>query len=86
MVTVVDTHCMVTKITIVEIKESARKHGVSDDDIRHAVANPVFVHYFEDFRMIVGPSSAAQLLEVGVNTEGHIFHAMPARPKYYRTR
>ena len=77
---------METTVYFVEIKETARKHGLSDDDIRHAVGNPVFVHYFDGYQIIVGADNSARLLEVGVNSNAEIFHAMPARPKYYRER
>ena len=32
---------MTTSVVAVEILASARKHGISDDDIRHALANAV---------------------------------------------
>ena len=47
----------------------SRKHGISDDDIRHAFENAVAaitVPDRPDFSMIVGPDQAAQLLEIGV--------------------
>lgn len=69
-----------------EIVDSARKHGIADADILHAIENPLFVHYFDGYQMIIGPSTSAQMLEIGVNSRAEIFHAMPARPKYYRTR
>ena len=75
---------MVTIVTIVEIKGSARKHGIADEDILHAVDNAMFVHFFDDYRMIVGPARNGALLEVGVNLSVQIFHAMPARTKFLR--
>lgn len=71
-----------------EIRPSARKHGVSDDDIRHAFENAVGVITVPDrpdFSMIVGPDQAAQLLEIGVladDDNDYVIHGMPARPKY----
>ncbi len=71
-----------------EILPSARKHGISDDDIRHAVENAVAaITVFDqpDFSMLVGPDHAARLLEVGVvadEVNDYVIHAMPARPKY----
>lgn len=74
----------VTIVTIVEIKESARKHGITDDDMIHAVSNAMFVHFFDDYRMLVGPAQNGAPLEIGVNLREQIFHAMPARPKFLR--
>jgi hypothetical protein len=71
-----------------EILPSARKHGVSDDDIRHAFENAVAaitVPDRPDFSMIVGPDESARLLEIGVladDDNDYVIHAMPARPKY----
>ena len=70
-----------------EILPSARKHGISDDDIRHAFENAVAsitVPDRPDFWMIVGPDQSAQLLEIGVladDDNDYVIHAMPARPK-----
>jgi len=71
------------------ILPSARKHGLSDDDLLHAYRNPVHVWDFgHDGQMFVGPARDGTLLEVGV-TRGidHpdvlvIFHGMKARPKF----
>ena len=52
-----------------EILRSARKHGVSDDDIRHAVSSAVAaINTPEqpDFTMLVVADLSGQLLEVGV--------------------
>ncbi len=75
---------MVTTVTSVEIVETARKHGVADADMLHAVAQVMFVHFFDDYRMIVGPGRNGLLLEVAVNSRGQIFHAMRARQKFLR--
>ena len=46
------------------IAPSARKHGISDEDIRHAFANPVRVFELDDgFVMLIGANTAAVLLE-----------------------
>jgi hypothetical protein len=72
----------------VEILSSARKHGVSDDDIRHAFSNAVAAITTPDqpdFTMLIGPDTAAQLLEIGVlaaDDNDYVIHAMPTRPKY----
>lgn len=70
------------------IAPSARKHGISDDDIRHAYANPIRVFEFEDgFVMPIGANAAAVLLEIGVveaTTDSVVVHAMHAREKFLR--
>jgi hypothetical protein len=49
------------------IAESARKHGVSDEDIRHAFANPIRVFELDEgLAMIIGPNQAAIIYEIGV--------------------
>lgn len=69
------------------ILDSARKHGVVDEDILHAYQHPIRVLRLDDLTMLIGPDRAARLLEVGLsNGEGveFIVHAMPARPKFIR--
>ena len=49
------------------IAESARKHGVSDEDIVHAYANPIRVFELDEgFTMVIGANQAAIIYEVGV--------------------
>ena len=70
------------------ILESARKHGIEDDDMFHAYRNPIRVFELDDLTMLIGPATSAQLLEIGVaKAEGleFIVHAMPARPKFLET-
>ena len=63
--------------------DDARKHGVSDDDIRHAIGHAIRVHAMDGYLLLVGPRRDGQLLEVGYNpTADRVFHAMPVRPKY----
>ncbi len=69
------------------ILASARKHGVTDDDMLHTYRNPVRVFVLDDLTMLVGPDQSARILEIGVATaEGieFIVHAMLARPKFVR--
>lgn len=70
------------------IAPSARKHGVTDEDIRHAYANPIRVFEFDDgFVMLVGANAAAVLHEIGVveaTTRPVVVHAMRAREKFLR--
>jgi hypothetical protein len=66
---------------------SARKHRVHDDDNLHACRQPVRVLELDELIMLIGPSRAGQLLEIGVsraNGIDFIIHAMPARPKFIR--
>ncbi len=70
-----------------EIAPSARKHGVTDADIRHALWHYWMMHYTSDLRVVmyVGPSRTAFLLEIGVLYEVDritVIHAMSARQKY----
>lgn len=73
-----------------EILPSARKHGISDDDIRHGLNNAVAAITTPDqpdFTMIVGADLNAQLLEIGVlaaEDNDYVIHAMPARTKYVK--
>ncbi len=64
------------------IKDSARKHGVTDEDINHALANAVRVWPMDGFDMLIGPTASGALIEVGVNRDGDVFHAMTARRKF----
>lgn len=62
--------------------------GVSDEDIRHAVANAVVSRGLDDHFVIIGADRTGRLLEVlARNNISHdllVFHAMPLRPKYRR--
>jgi hypothetical protein len=77
-----------TTVVAVEILPSAGKHGISDDDIRHAFENAVAsitVPDQPDFAMIIGPDEGGRLLEIGVladDDNDYVIHAMPARAKY----
>ena len=69
------------------ILESARKHGVHDDDILHAYRNPTRVFDLDGLTMLIAAATDGQLLEIGV-VEGDgidfIVHAMAARNKFLR--
>lgn len=67
-----------------EIIDSARKHGITDDNIRHATTNATKQHDFEDgFVLVIGPAADGTILEIGINTETEtVVHAMQARPKF----
>ncbi len=70
------------------IAESARKHGVSDEDMLHAYANPFRVFELDEgFTMVIGANHAAIIFEVGVVDGAEapvIVHAMRAREKFLR--
>ena len=70
------------------ILASARKHQVSDDDMLHAYRNPIRVFDLGELDMLIGPDTAARMLEIGVSeAEGleFIVHAMPARDRFLET-
>ena len=67
------------------ILASARKHGISDEDMLHAYRHPIRMFDLDDLTVLIGPDTAARLLEIGVaEAEGieFIIHAMAARPKF----
>jgi hypothetical protein len=71
------------------IAESARRHGVADVDIHHALANTVRSFVGDNITISIGPDRAGRLVEVGWiptdDGEEIVVHAMrPARPKYLR--
>jgi hypothetical protein len=70
------------------IAPSARRHGVGDEDIRHAYANPIRIFELEDgLLMLVGANAAGALLEIGVvAAQGAplVVHAMAARKRFLR--
>jgi hypothetical protein len=71
----------------VEIHPSARKHGIADEDIEHAMRHALAIDdQDDDTRLYLGPARSADLLEVVTivrndDTELAI-HAMKMRPKY----
>ncbi len=69
------------------ILDSARKHGVEDEDIMHAYRNPIRVFDLGDLVMLIGADRNGRFLEIGV-AEGEgvefVIHVMPARSKFLR--
>ena len=70
----------------VRIIASARKHGIADADILHALRNPL--RFVADDRLVVviGAAQNGMVLEIGVvedESEDRVVHAMPARAKYW---
>jgi hypothetical protein len=73
----------------VEVHSSARKHGVDEEDIEHAIDNAMAIDdQDDDTRLYLGPARNAELLEVVmlVREDGSelVIHAMTMRPKYRR--
>jgi hypothetical protein len=73
----------------VRIAEPARKHGVPDSDIRHALGNAIKrIPGNEDVAMFIGPARNGTPLEIGVlgssGDDPVVIHAMPLRAKFYR--
>jgi hypothetical protein len=71
----------------VDIEPSARKHGVPDEDMLHALRLHWRAYMTDDpaVTMFIGPSRTGAPLEVGVVVDpdgAAIIHAMPARPKF----
>jgi hypothetical protein len=71
------------------IGEPARKHGVADADIGHAVRNAIRrVSVDDDLVMLIGPAFDGALLEIGVlDIDGNdpvVIHAQRLRPKFYK--
>jgi hypothetical protein len=72
------------------IWESAHRHGIADNNIRHALRH--MLNVAEDpnddaVTLFRGPDTAGNLVEVGVldTDDGPvIIHAMPARPQRFR--
>ena len=78
-------------LTGVEIHDSARKHGVADEDIDHAINHALAIEDAgedPDRWLVIGPDRAGNLLEVVVLTTIEdtqlAIHAMPMRPKFRR--
>lgn len=70
------------------IGEPARKHGIAEEDIWHAVRNAIArADDEDDFLMLIGPAQDGTLLEIGIvgpaSDDPVIIHAMPLRRKYH---
>lgn len=73
-----------------EVHGPARRHGIEDADIVHAVENALAVEDADedpDRWLAIGPDRAGNLLEVVVLVTDErqlAIHAMPMRPKFRR--
>ena len=74
------------------IHPSARKHGISDEDIEHALRNPIAAYPTEHEErshrfLVLGPDRAGNFLElvvaVGDGDLGLVIHAMRMRRRYH---
>ncbi len=73
-----------------EIGDSARKHGISDDAILHAWENAIKLAEFEydgeERLFVIGPDPSGNLLELVAVPAAEptlIIHADRLRPKFY---
>jgi hypothetical protein len=71
----------------VRIAQGARKHGIDDEDILHAVRNRMFqVVGAGDLAVLIGPARNRMLLEVGLldpdSDDPIVIHADKARDKF----
>ncbi len=76
-------------IRYVEIHPSARKHGIADEDIKHAMNHAMAIEdQDDDARLYLGPARNADMLEIVtvVRDDGSelAIHAMAMRTKYQR--
>ncbi len=71
------------------IARSALKHGVSEEDITHALDHALHFHELENgLTMVVGPGRNGAFLEVGLSLRADramVVHAMRARLKFVRS-
>lgn len=73
-----------------EIADSARRHGISDEAIVHAWENAIklteFEYNGEERLLVIGPDFSGNLLElvaVPMAEPTRIIHADRLRPKFY---
>jgi hypothetical protein len=72
----------------VRIGRPARRHGLTYDDILHAVRHALRrIDMNDELTMLIGPASDATLLEIGVlDVDGDdpvVIHAMQLRPRFH---
>ena len=73
-----------------EIRQSARRHGINDADIQHAWGNAMrLIEYDydgEDRLLVIGPDRQGQLLElvaVPADQPARVIHADRLRTKFH---
>jgi len=74
----------------VEVRASARKHGIDDADIEHAWVNAIrlveFDYQGQDRLLVIGPDRHGRMLELVAVPAGEptrIIHADRLRPVFY---
>lgn len=77
---------------MMEIHKSARKHGINDDDIRHAIRNAIVDLMLDapnrNRQLLLGPTRSGTIVEVIVlhHEQGPlVIHAMPVRTSTRKT-
>ena len=50
--------------------------------MEHAIRNPLYIYEGDGYDIFIGGGRDGTLLEVAVNDNGDIFHAMKARRKF----
>jgi len=75
---------------IIEYTKSAFKHGISEENIRHAILHPVYDEIQDsgdDKHLLLGFDRSMNLLEIAYNIiDEHkfkVFHAMNCRKIFY---
>lgn len=70
------------------ILPSARKHGVPDSSIRHAVDVPFRIVEIEpNLILLIGPDEHGKLLELVIadpHDDARVIHAMTLRPRFFK--
>jgi len=77
--------------TIVEFTQSAFKHNISEEDIRHALLHPVYDEMQDsdnDKHLLLGFDRSMNMLEIAYNVIDEqtfkVFHAMKCQSFYYK--
>ena len=70
-----------------DIYASARRHGIADEDIEHAIEHALVAAEDEEGKLLyLGPDRSGNLLEIVsvIREDGSdlVIHAMPMRPTY----
>jgi len=75
---------------VIEYTKSAFKHGISEENIRHAILNPVYDEIQDsgdDKYLLLGFDRSMNMLEIAYNVIDEqtfkVFHAMKCRNSYY---
>ncbi len=68
---------------VVRITQSARRHGLGDEAIRHAFTNAIRLVDIDEGLFIIGADISGQILELVARPDENgdvvVFHAMPLR-------